>query len=137
MRLTAFTDYGLRVLMRLPGEPGRPFTTAELAEELRVSRNHLAKVVSALAAAGLLDTRRGGNGGAVLARPAADIRLGDVVARLEAGQSLVECFQPAGNGCTLTAGCRLKARLSHAEAAFIAELNRSTLADCALPPAQT
>lgn len=134
MRLTSFTDYGLRVLMRLASEPERSFSTAELAEEFGVSRNHLAKVNSALAAAGWLRTRRGGNGGAMLALPPERIRLGDVVALLEQGQAIVECFQPAGNACTLTPRCRLKARLFQAEAAFIADLNRSTLADCLYHP---
>lgn len=134
MRLTTFTDFGLRVLMRLAGDPSRAFTTADLAEEFQVSRNHLAKVISALAAAGYLKTRRGGGGGAVLARPAEDIRLGDVIARLEAGQALVECFLPGGAACTLTPRCRLKARLAEAEAAFVADLNRSTLADCVYRP---
>ncbi len=134
MRLTSFTDFGLRVLMRLAGEPTRAFTTADLATEFRVSRNHLAKVVSTLAAAGLLQTRRGGGGGVLLARRPEDIRLGDVVALLEADQALVECFAPAGNGCTLTPHCRLKARLAHAGSAFLADLNRSTLADCAYRP---
>lgn len=46
MRLTSFTDYGLRVLMRLAGDPTRAFTAAALAAEFRVSRNHLAKVIS-------------------------------------------------------------------------------------------
>ncbi|MCV2865116.1 RrF2 family transcriptional regulator [Albidovulum sediminicola] len=136
MRLTTFTDFGLRVLMRLAGDPARPFTTAELADEFRVSRNHLAKVISALAAAGYLETRRGGGGGAVLARPPEDIRLGDVVARLEADQALVECFLPGGAACTLTPRCRLKVRLAEAEAAFIADLNRSSLADCVYHPAK-
>ncbi|MGX0877812.1 Rrf2 family nitric oxide-sensitive transcriptional repressor [Roseovarius sp. MBR-154] len=131
MRLTSFTDYGLRVLMRMAGAPQRPFTTAELADEFRVSRNHLAKVISTLANAGYLETRRGGGGGAMLAQPANDIRLGDVVARLEADQALVECFAASRNACTLTPRCRLKARLAHAEAAFIEDLNRGTLADCA------
>ena len=136
LRLTSFTDYGLRVLMRLAGEPDRAFTTAELAREFRISRNHLAKVISALAASDYLETRRGGGGGALLARPAEAIRLGDVVARLEADQALVECFAMSGNACTLTPRCRLKARLAHAEDAFIEELNRSTLADCIYQPAQ-
>jgi len=136
LRLTSFTDYGLRVLMRMAGEPERPFTAAELADEFRVSRNHLAKVISALASSGYLETRRGGGGGAVLARPASDIRLGDVVARLEADQALVECFAAGGNACTLTPHCRLKGRLAHAEAAFIDDLNRSTLADCVYRPAE-
>ncbi len=40
MRLTNFTDYGLRVLMRLAGEPDRSFTTEEVAREFHVSRDH-------------------------------------------------------------------------------------------------
>lgn len=134
MRLTSFTDYGLRVLMRMAGAPDRAFTAADLAAEFRVSRNHLAKVISALAAANLLETRRGGGGGAMLARAPEDIRLGDVVAILEADQALVECFTTGGNVCTLSPKCRLKARLAHAEAAFVADLNRSTLADCVYLP---
>lgn len=134
MRLTSFTDYGLRVLMRMAGDPVRAFTTADLAAEFAVSRNHLAKVISALAGSGLLATRRGGGGGAMLARRPEDIRLGDVVALLEADQMLVECFSAGGNACTLTLRCRLKARLAHAEAAFIADLNLSTLADCIYRP---
>lgn len=134
MRLTSFTDYGLRVLMRMSSEPTRGFTTAELADEFRISRNHLAKVIAALAAGGYLETRRGGGGGAVLARPPEDIRLGDVVALLEADHALVECFIPGGAACTLTPHCRLKSRLSQAEAAFIADLNHSTLADCVYRP---
>lgn len=131
MRLTSFTDYGLRVLMRMAGDRDAAFTTAELAAEFRVSRHHLAKVISTLATHGLIETRRGGGGGAILACAPEHIRLGDVVALLEAGQALVECFSPAANSCTLTPKCRLKARLAHAEAAFLADLNRSTLADCA------
>lgn len=134
MRLTSFTDYGLRVLMRMAGDPARAFTTAGLAAEFDVSRNHLAKVISALAAAGLLTTRRGGGGGAVLARRPEKIRLGDIVALLEADQALVECFAASGNTCTLTPQCRLKSRLARAEATFVADLNRSTLADCVYRP---
>ena len=134
MRLTSFTDYGLRVLMRMAGEPRRAFTNAELALEFGVSRNHLAKVISALAGAGYLETRRGGKGGAILARSADKILLGQVVSAMEEDQALVECFAAKGNTCTLTPRCRLKARLASAEAAFIADLNRTTLADCVYRP---
>lgn len=137
MRLTSFTDYGLRILMRMAGDPDRAFTTAGLALEFRLSRNHLAKVTSALAAAGFVQTRRGGGGGAILAKAPDQIRLGDVVARLEADQALVDCFAPNATACTLLPRCRLKSRLAAAEAAFIADLNRSTLADCAYPPTRT
>jgi len=133
MRLTTFTDYGLRMLMRMASEPDRAFSTAELAGEYGLSRNHLAKIMQHLARAGLVDTRRGGGGGATLARPADQIRLGDVIALLEEGQPLVECFAADGGDCTIGGCCRLKGRLRSAERAFLADLNGATLADVALP----
>jgi Rrf2 family nitric oxide-sensitive transcriptional repressor len=134
MRLTSFTDFGLRMLMRMAGDPSRAFTSAELAADLGLSRNHLSKIIQHLARAGLIDTRRGGGGGAVLARPAAQIRLGQIIRLLEDGQPLVECFGADGGACSIVARCRLKARLRSAEAAFLADLDRSTLADIALSP---
>lgn len=85
-----------------------------------------------LAQGGIVETRRGVNGGAVLRRNPADIRLGDVVRLLEQGQALVECFGPNGGGCTIESCCRLKSRLRQAESRFIEDLNRSTLLDIAL-----
>lgn len=134
MRLTSFTDYGLRMLMRMASAPERAFSTAELADEFRLSRNHLAKIVQRLARAGLIETRRGGGGGAALARPASEIRLGAVIRLLEEGQSLVECLGADGCACTLVGQCRLKSRLRAAEATFLADLDRTTLADIALTP---
>lgn len=135
MRLTSFTDYGLRALMRMASAPHQAFSTAELAEQFRLSRNHLTKIMAALAQAGIVTTRRGSGGGATLARAPGKIRLGDIVRILEAGQPLVECFAASGGDCTITGCCRLKARLRAAEANFLADLDRSTLADVALPAA--
>lgn len=129
MRLTSFTDFGLRMLMRMAGDPARAFSTSELAKDLGLSRNHLAKIMQHLSRAGLIDTRRGGGGGAVLARPAAEIRLGDIVRVLEEGQPLVDCFGPDAGTCSINGRCRLKARLRSAETAFLDDLNRATLAD--------
>jgi Rrf2 family nitric oxide-sensitive transcriptional repressor len=135
MRLTSFTDFGLRALMRMAGEPDRSFTTEALAAELAISRHHLTKVVRDLADGEFVTTSRGAAGGLRLARPAEAIRLGEVVRRLEARHALVECFRSDGGACTLTPGCRLKGRLAAASEAFLAELDRTTLAECAvLPP---
>lgn len=134
MRLTTFTDYGLRALMRMASEPARAFSTAELADEFALSRNHLTKIMAALAQAGLVTTRRGSGGGARLGRLPEQITLGQIVRVLESGQALVECLAPAGGACSIDGCCRLKARLRRAEAAFLRDLDRSTLADVALPP---
>ncbi len=133
MRLTDFTDFGLRALMRLAGEPDRLFTTDGLATELNVSRNHLTKIVSGLARTGFVVTQRGAGGGFRLARPAAAITLGAVVRALEDRHALVECFGSDGGGCSLTPKCRLKSKLKAAEEAFLSELDKTTLAECAYP----
>ncbi|WP_119165440.1 RrF2 family transcriptional regulator [Algihabitans albus] len=134
MRLTSFTDFGLRALMRIASEPSRAFSTAEIAEEFGISRHHLTKVMAALSSAGLVRTRRGTGGGAVLARRPEDIRIGEVLRFLERDQALVECFQSDGGACAITPNCRLRRMLAEAEEAFIGRLNRYTLADCALEP---
>ena len=99
MRLTTYTDFGLRALMRLAAEPDRSFTSDEIASEFEISRHHLIKVVRGLAEAGYVRTQRGAAGGFRLARPAGSITLGEVVRDLEEDQPLVECFRADGGGC--------------------------------------
>lgn len=133
MRLTAFTDFGLRALMRLAGEPDRSFSTNEIAAEFGISRNHLTKVVRDLADAGFVATQRGAGGGFRLARSAHTITLGEVVRSLEQRHALVECFRPDGGDCVLKPRCRLKSRLAAAREAFMKELDATKLAECAYP----
>lgn len=136
MRLTSFTDYGLRALMRIASEPERAHSTAEIAAEFGISRHHLTKAMATLSSAGILRTRRGHDGGAVLARPASEIRLGEVIRLLEEGSAIVECFRADGGACRISPHCRLKGFLRDGEQAFLSALNSRTLADCALPSHQ-
>jgi Rrf2 family transcriptional regulator, nitric oxide-sensitive transcriptional repressor len=133
MRLTSFSDFGLRILMVLAHDPSRSFTTSEIAEAFGISRHHLTKVVGSLAEAGFVTTKRGAAGGFRLARPPEQIRLGDVIRELEADLPLVECFRSDGGTCRLSPGCALKPRLADGWNAFVAELNRSTLSQYAVP----
>ena len=133
MRLTSFTDFALRALMRLAGEPTRSFATNEIATEFEISRNHLAKVVRHLADGGFIATQRGAGGGFTLARPDRSITLGEVVRALEGPHPLVECFRDDGGSCVLTPRCRLKSKLSAAREAFMRELDDTTLEECAYP----
>ena len=132
MRLTSFTDFALRALMRLAGEPARSFATNEIAAEFGISRHHLAKVVRDLADGGFISTQRGAGGGFALARAPQSITLGEVVRALER-EALVECFRDDGGACALTPRCRLKAKLAAAREAFMRELDTTTLAECAYP----
>lgn len=121
MQLTEFTDNALRLLMYLGGHRDRVATIAEIADRYGVSRHHLAKVSCVLAAAGLIETSRGRLGGMRLAGSPRDIRLGDVVRCTE--RSLAQAAV-AGDSDD-----RLQQSLAVATAAYLAELNRVTLAD--------
>ena len=131
MRLNMSTDIGLRMLMRLAGNPETEFSTHELARELAISKHHLSKVVTLLAKEGFVETRRGQKGGIKLSRPAEQIGLGTVIEMIERSTPLVECFQADGGACTLTAACQVRGRLSKARTSFINELNQSSIADVA------
>ncbi|HVK31046.1 MAG TPA: Rrf2 family transcriptional regulator [Burkholderiaceae bacterium] len=130
MRLTQHTDYAIRVLMFATSlwDSERLASIREIAEAYGVSENHLMKVVHRLGQAGLLHTQRGRNGGLRLARDPARTRLGDVVRAMEEDMALVECFTDHST-CPLSGACALANALDKARAAFLAELDRHTLAD--------
>ncbi len=137
MQLTRYTDYALRILMYLSIRGGDgPITVSEVARFNKVSRHHLVKIVHRLGQLGFVTTTRGKGGGLRLARPAAEIRLGDVVRLTEVNFDLVECFNPETNHCCLTPVCRLKAILAEARAEFLGALDRYTLADAIAEPAE-
>lgn len=134
MRLTAMTDYSLRLLMHVGQHPDRLCTIAEIAQVYGVSEAHLMKITHQLGLAGFIETVRGRGGGMRLARPPREISLGDVVRAVEPDFAIVECFA-SGNVCSLTGHCRLTGVLHDSLAAFLANLDRHTLADILEPAA--
>ena len=133
MRLTNFSDYALRVLMYAAARSDRLITIEETAEVYGISRAHLMKVANQLTRAGFLKATRGRTGGLALAKRPEKIRLSDVIRATEPDFALVECFTPENN-CLITPRCRLKGVLREALNAFVATLDRYTLADLILNP---
>jgi Rrf2 family nitric oxide-sensitive transcriptional repressor len=132
MRLTSYTDYALRVLMYLAVRPGRSARIAEIAGAYAISEAHLTKVVHHLAQTGDVASTRGRGGGLKLGRPASEINLGAVVRRIEPDLAIVECFR-AANACVVSPACTLRGVLGEALAAFLAVLDKYTLADLVEP----
>ena len=128
MRLTAFTDYSLRVLMYLATAPEGRGTIAGIAAAFGISENHLVKVVHLLGREGLLLNTRGRGGGLALARPAREINVGAVVRLTEGGDVPAECFLESGN-CAITKVCRLAGVFEQALAGFYRVLDGYTVAD--------
>jgi Rrf2 family nitric oxide-sensitive transcriptional repressor len=133
MRLTRFTDNALRCLMVLGLEPDRCITVNAIAERMNMSYEHLVKIVQKLAELGYVETVRGRHGGVRLAVPAESIRLGALVRQTEENLTLVECFDPATNTCPIAPACQLAGVLDEALTAFLAVLDRRTLADALQP----
>jgi Rrf2 family nitric oxide-sensitive transcriptional repressor len=129
VRLTVQTDYALRLLMYLALNEPASATIGQVALSLRVSRNHLMKIVHRLGLGGFLRTLRGKSGGLRLARPSGDISLGDVVRYTESDMALVPCFAPAGTACAFFPQCALRQALDGALAAFLQVLDRYSVAD--------
>jgi len=132
MHITLHTDYALRVLIYLGANQHRLATIQEISERFEVSRSHMMKVVNQLIRNGYVEGQRGKGGGLRLARPAAQIGIGRVVRDMESDLALVECFD-TGSRCLLTGSCRLRAVLGNALDAFLASLDRQTLADLLSP----
>ncbi len=129
MRLTAYTDLSLRVLIYLALHPGRRPTIAEIAARYGVSRAHLMKVVYQLGLMGYVETTRGKGGGLTLARRTQDVTVGEIVRRTEPDMALVACFDPDAAPCVIAPACRLKGKLNEARAAFLKVLDDCTLAE--------
>jgi len=130
MKLTNFTDFGLRALILLADRKGEVLSAAAIADHFNVSRHHMAKVLQELAAAGYLVGIRGAQGGVRLAKDPRDIRIGDVVRSLDKDQALVDCFREGWNDCAFLPRCRLKGMLARAKEGFLRELDRFTISDC-------
>jgi Rrf2 family transcriptional regulator, nitric oxide-sensitive transcriptional repressor len=118
MRLTVFTEYALLVLIYLASHPDRFVTIPEIAGAYGISKNHLMKVVRHLASTADVVTLRGPHGGLRLGRPAAEIRVGDVVRRTGRPREGSQCREGS-----------LASVLDQATAAFMAVLDGCTVAD--------
>lgn len=128
MQIDKFTDYALRVLMTLAVRAPDRVPTSHIAATFGLSEHHLSKVATQLAIEGFVVSERGRNGGLILARPADQIRVGDVVRAMKRNDTVVECFGP-NRSCLILPACGLREALAQAQEAFFATLDRYTLAD--------
>ena len=129
MQLSKLTDYALRTLVLAAVRDPELVTVAEIARVYRIPEGHVRKITNLLAREGFLASVRGRMGGYRLASPAERIVLGRVVRATESDLRLVECFDPSSELCRLEPGCVLRAVLVEALDAFLAVLDRTTLAE--------
>src|SRR3954465_4812441 len=109
MRLSHLADYAVVLMTAAARRPGGAGLSAtDLSCETGVPLPTTQKLMGQLAASGLLSSVRGAGGGFALARPAAKIRLADIVEAVEGPIVMTMCSDSSNHDCILDAHCRVK-----------------------------
>jgi Rrf2 family cysteine metabolism transcriptional repressor len=143
MMFSTKAEYGVRVMVALarradaidPGlDPVVPL--AEIAEHDGLPLAYLEHLVARLRKAGLVDSRRGSRGGYLLARPASEITMAEVVEALEGSIAPIECISLGADGsvkCSRESDpghvCPTKLLWSRVRGSIVSTLRETTLAD--------
>lgn len=81
-------EYALLAVFDLTEQrPGQPVTIASIAKRQKIPEKFLELILASLKQGGFVESRRGAEGGYLLARPAETIRLGDVVRHMEGSRA--------------------------------------------------
>ncbi len=130
VRFPEAASLGIHAAVILAGRRNGLVPARQLAEGLRASQAHLAKVMQRLVHAGLVTSVRGPHGGFALARPAADVTLLEVYEAIEGTVEPAACVFGAPvcgrkscvfRGVTEELDGRLRAYLAHATLGDLAE----------------
>ncbi len=120
MRLNKSTGHAVRILVHCAKSEDELVKVAEIARRLDITQQNTFKIVHLLNKGGFLGSVRGRKGGVRLARPAAKIRIGDIVRSIE--------LTSAG-GKVPGQDTGLNEIVDDALEAFISVLDQHTLAD--------
>ena len=128
MQITRQADYAVRAMVYLAQiGPEQRASTSQIAQEKQIPPSFLAKIVSQLSVAGLLQTSRGARGGVSLARSAADISLLDVVEAIDGPILLNDCVADNGS-CAFGDSCPMQPVWCEAQKDLVGRLESTTFA---------
>ncbi len=126
MQITRQADYALRAVLYLArlGVNQRA-ATSQIAQEQRIPPSFLAKIVSQLSVAGLLQTSRGARGGVSLAKAPEEISLLEVVEAIDGPIFLNECVSSNG-ACEFGDDCPMQSIWVEAQSELVNRLGLTT-----------
>jgi FeS assembly SUF system regulator len=114
-RLNRLTDYAVVVMSQMSLHPGRVRNTTEISRDSTVPLPTVAKILNALAKAGLVVAQRGASGGYALSRPPKAIAVSDIIQALEGPIALTACVTGATETCDVEARCPLSGHWNNLE----------------------
>ena len=132
MKVSTRGDYASRALLSLALHAGsqNPTSVRDIAERTGLPQPYLEQILLALKGAGLVRSKRGVGGGYVLARPAGDITLSQIVSAVEGPIQAGDFGEPHTNGaCDHEGQCVLLAVWADVGETMRAYLESFTLAD--------
>jgi Rrf2 family transcriptional regulator, cysteine metabolism repressor len=137
MMFSTKAEYGVRVMVELARRAGEePIPLAEIAAHDGLPLAYLEHLAARLRKAGLVDSRRGSHGGYLLARPAREITMAEVVEALEGSIAPIECISEAADGSIVCARessldhvCPTKLLWTRVRFSIVSTLRDTTLAD--------
>jgi Rrf2 family protein len=124
-------DYASRALLSLAlHDEAAPTSVRDIAERTGLPQPYLEQILLALKGAGLVQSKRGVGGGYVLARPPAEITLGQIVAAVDGPIVAGDFGEPHTNGaCDHEGQCVLLSVWADVGRAMRTHLDSFTLAD--------
>ncbi len=134
LRISRKIDYGLRAMVYLASIPPDvvvPFR--EIARQMLVPEDFLAKILKTLVDEGLVRSSRGPHGGYVLARPPTDISFLEVIEAVEGPIAINVCLDE--DPCTKAPACTMVAVWRRGQEKMLEVYRNTRLADLALKPA--
>jgi Rrf2 family protein len=88
MNISVKGEYALQAILELATQPGgEPVKIAEIARRQRIPQKFLELILAGLKQGGFVESRRGADGGYLLARPPEKITVGEVIQFVEGPQS--------------------------------------------------
>jgi Rrf2 family protein len=130
MQITRQADYAVRAVLYLARNTEQRIATNMIAEEQRIPPSFLAKIVSQLSIAGLLQTSRGARGGVVLAREPKEISLLEVIEAIDGPIQLNECVGE-NSTCSFDGECPLHPVWNEIHEQLVTRLKTTNFADMA------
>jgi Rrf2 family protein len=129
MKLSTRSRYGTRLMLDMAQHYGDgPIHLANVARRQGISVKYLEQIIIPLKKASYIQSVRGPKGGHILARPPAEITVGEIVALLEDSASLAACSDNP-MVCERSPACPTRSIWQEAAQAMFDKLQSITLAD--------
>lgn len=135
MQITRQADYAVRAVLYLArSTPNSRTATAHIAQAQSIPLTFLAKIVSQLSVAGIVQATRGAHGGVTLARPPEEISLLEIVEAIDGPVHLNECVSDP-SVCPMGQDCTVHAVWCEAQAELVQKLRQTNFGQLAQRPA--